>query len=189
MGKEKVFQPLIQTLCAQKYVTKWAYQKRVKPLFCRGHEEKWELLLADSCTAIEWETVYSNNFKCNTESSLRAFQYQIVLRTVPTNKFLFRCGLSNTDKCYFCEVNVDTIEHLFWHCPVVKTFWCKIKDELSMPLVVKNKSTTGSFTSLLTHSTHNFLESLTHRLVTTFLYFTLSLSQWWAYDLGDIYTI
>ena len=165
LEKEKVFQPLIQTLCAQKYVTKWAYQKRVKPLFCRGHEEKWELLLADSCTAIEWETVYSNNFKCNTESSLRAFQYQIVLRTVPTNKFLFRCGLSNTDKCYFCEVNVETIEHLFWHCPVVKTFWCKIKDELSMPLNINCQSVLLCYNKERNRNIYNFLFTIVKKYI------------------------
>ena len=30
--------------------------------------------------------------------------------------------MSNTDECFFCKVNTEAIEHLFWYCTVVKIF-------------------------------------------------------------------
>ena len=94
-------------------------------------------LFFDNCQRIEWEIIYTNNFKCILKSSLRAFQYQIILRKLPTNKFLFRCGLSTTDKCSFCEVNTETIEHQFWYCPLVKNFWFMLFEALGLPSEIK----------------------------------------------------
>lgn len=28
--------------------------------------------------------------------------------------------------CTFCSVNVETVTHLFWHCPFVQSFWSDI---------------------------------------------------------------
>ena len=112
--------------------SKWAYQKRTKLQFCRGNEEKWEKFFFDNCKRI-WEIIYTSNFKCNLKSSLRHFQYQIIIRTLPTNKFLFGCGLSTTDKCSFFEVNTETIEHLLWYCPHVKKFLFMLLEELGLP--------------------------------------------------------
>ena len=71
--------------------------------------------------------IYTNNFK----SSLRVFQYQVLLRSLLTSKLFYKYKLSTTEKCKFCEVNAKTMEHLFWLCPSVKTFWFMIIDKLN----------------------------------------------------------
>ena len=47
---------------------------------------------------------------------MRAFQYKILLRTIPTNKYLKMCNISDDDTCYFCKSGIETIEHLFLSC-------------------------------------------------------------------------
>ena len=33
-----------------------------------------------------------------------------------------------SDKCWYYKECLETVEHLFWFCPVVKTFWFKLFD-------------------------------------------------------------
>ena len=59
---------------------------------------------------------------------MRDFQYQILTRSIPTNRFLSKCKLAESDKCFYCKECVETVEHFFWCCPVVKTFWFNLFD-------------------------------------------------------------
>ena len=40
------------------------------------------------------------------------------------------CRISDSDKCYYCGAETETIEHLFWYCPIVKHFWYQISEKL-----------------------------------------------------------
>ena len=87
---------------------------------------KWSETLKKEMSELDWPKYYQNIYQSVTETTLRDFQYKILTRTIPTNKYLARCGLVESDKCWFCKENIETIEHLFWFCPVVKTFWLRI---------------------------------------------------------------
>ena len=56
---------------------------------------------------------------------MRSFQYKILQRILTTNKFLNICGIK-ADKCYFCGIMTETLEHLFWECPKITQFWKKM---------------------------------------------------------------
>ena len=58
---------------------------------------------------------------CNSE--LRSFQYQILHRAIVTNKYLYKCNIKDSDKCYFCGMCVESIEHLFFDCVHVQQLW------------------------------------------------------------------
>ena len=45
----------------------------------------------------------------------------------PTNKFLFGIGYKNTPNCCFCNIQNETIEHLFHECPHVINLWESLK--------------------------------------------------------------
>ena len=85
-----------------------------------------------------WPAFYKNNYQSVIETSLRSFQYQILTRTIPTNKFLARCNLANSDICWYCQENTETIEHLFWLCPVVKTFWFQLLDAIGASTEIRS---------------------------------------------------
>ena len=99
--------------------------------FKRGHEEKWNTVINLEIEP-RWKILYNNNFESCIESSLRAFKYNILLRTLPTNKYLFICKLIETQACYFCEIATETMQHHFWYCPVVKNFIFGIFEKLKV---------------------------------------------------------
>ena len=61
---------------------------------------------------------------------MRAFQYKILLRVIPTNKYLKVFNIIDDDSFYFCHSEVETIEHLFFLCPIVKFLWFKLADKM-----------------------------------------------------------
>ncbi|KAH3892519.1 hypothetical protein DPMN_016637 [Dreissena polymorpha] len=62
-------------------------------------------------------------YKATIESTLRKFQYKYIHRIIATNKYLFKCKLSNSNLCDFCGENIETIEHLFWECKHTQHIW------------------------------------------------------------------
>ena len=40
---------------------------------------------------------------------------------------MFKCKISITDKCTFCENEKETATHLFVHCPFTESFWNSIR--------------------------------------------------------------
>jgi hypothetical protein len=49
------------------------------------------------------------------------------LTFLPTNTFLVKIGIKNSDLCNFCKNASNSILHYIWLCPVVKLIWNRIK--------------------------------------------------------------
>ena len=65
---------------------------------------------------LDWEKVHSLFFKLTLDTKLREFQYKILHRICYTNVTLFKFGLSKTPLCYFCNEELETLEHFLFHC-------------------------------------------------------------------------
>ena len=39
-------------------------------------------------------------------------------------------GINNCDKCTFCKVEIDSVEHMLLNCPVIQDLWLEIKNWL-----------------------------------------------------------
>ena len=50
-------------------------------------------------------------------------QYRLLSYILFTNIKLFKIGLSLTDQCTFCNLNEETLYHLFFECSRVQGFW------------------------------------------------------------------
>jgi hypothetical protein len=59
-------------------------------------------------------------------------QYKLLHRTIPTNAFLYKCRLVETDLCASCGETRETILHLFCDCNIVKNIWLKIYEQLQI---------------------------------------------------------
>ena len=71
------------------------------------------------------------NIKQSTNSVyLLYLHYRIISRIIATNKFLHAIRISENNTCTFCTEEPETIIHLFWQCPVTKTFLQHIDREL-----------------------------------------------------------
>ena len=65
------------------------------------------------------------------DTKLRNFQLKFLHRIIPTNKSLFKYKIVNSNICDICNMNIDSIKHLFWECLHVQHFWSELKNYLS----------------------------------------------------------
>ena len=73
----------------------------------------------------EWASYYNNNNKTRAGINLQYFQYQVLTRTLVTNKKLKQFKISEDDNCSFWNNATETIEHLFFYCPKIYDLWGK----------------------------------------------------------------
>lgn len=69
-----------------------------------------------------WESIYKSPFRCTRETKLQSFQFKLLHRILPCNKYLMNIRIRDTDLCEFCNVS-DTLTHFFFYCQKVVTFW------------------------------------------------------------------
>ena len=139
LNQREMEQGWLAKLVQQKYPSKWVYKKLASLVeYSRGHEAKWANILEIDIPESDWSKYYLNNHHSTVKVSLRDFQYQILTRIIPTNRFLAKCKLTPSDKCWFCKESIETIEHLFWLCPVVKTFWFQLLEILNTNVEIRS---------------------------------------------------
>jgi hypothetical protein len=66
-------------------------------------------------------------FKVTLDTKLRWFQYRVMHNIVPTNVWLQKVGLTNSDLCSFCKKEKETITHMFVECEKVVDFWQQVQ--------------------------------------------------------------
>ncbi len=62
------------------------------------------------------------NKKCSVNTYLFNFQYRFLHRVIPTNDFLHKIHLIDTNLCTFCRSDVETVHHLFYDCNITNNF-------------------------------------------------------------------
>ncbi len=56
-------------------------------------------------------------------TKLRSFLYSLLHQATMTNVQLFKWKIKDTDKCTFCNVQTETLLHLFWECQTARHLW------------------------------------------------------------------
>ena len=90
----------------------YTYQLKHQQSNISKSEEKWNIELNKQNT--NWGKVYKNIYSATIDNELRNFQYKYITRIIPTNKSLFKYKLKSSNLCDFCQMNIETIRHLFW---------------------------------------------------------------------------
>ena len=85
----------------------------------------------------DWKQVYNRIHKSNENSDLRSFLYKLLFNALHSeNRF------NNKKKmCFFCKINRESCDHLFFDCKEVKNLFQTIQDQLenkNMILTKKN---------------------------------------------------
>ena len=70
-----------------------------------------------------WEKIYLKSFLYTKGSKLRNFQFKLLHRRIPTNKFLYTIKVKDNSLCTFWKTDIETLIHIFWSCEIVQTFW------------------------------------------------------------------
>ena len=102
-----------KALCLQAYST---------PCASRFWMNKLQLKLDKSV----WETPRL----CTRETRLRVLQWKILHNIYPTNIMLNKMRVKENNKCSYCTDEVDFIEHFYFYCPVVFSFWGYISQHI-----------------------------------------------------------
>lgn len=76
---------------------------------------------------LEWRNYYILPFKITKNTTSQWFQYRILHRILATNSFLYKINYVDSDKCTFCNNEVETLEHLFYDCYKVYELWESIQ--------------------------------------------------------------
>jgi len=71
------------------------------------------------------------------ETRLQLLQWKLLHNIYPTNILLLKMKVTETNKCNDCTESVDFIEHFFFECPRVLTFWSFIESYLLAQYDVK----------------------------------------------------
>ena len=70
-----------------------------------------------------WSMYCSIPFQCSSDVQIRWFQYRLLHRIIPTNKYLYLINAIDSDKCSFCGNDIETIDHLFCNCNYTSALW------------------------------------------------------------------
>ena len=87
-------------------------------------ETKWSSIFPKE--SLKWEKIHSQPQKSTIDMKLRSFQYKYIMRILPTNQSLFHFKISESSLCCFCNMQVETLEHLFWECKHVQHLWNRL---------------------------------------------------------------
>jgi len=70
-----------------------------------------------------WAAIYVLPWNHNIDNFTRDLQYKILYRFIATNKLLFKMNKIPSNVCSLCNLHIDSIEHAFWNCLIVRNFW------------------------------------------------------------------
>ena len=127
-GKDQEFS--VQKLIEATKPTKLAYKILIrKNSTCpQKSQEKWVKDYALEVVGdLNWRTIYLLPRLCTIRTKIRNFQFKFLHRRIATNTFLSKIGISDTALCYLCKSDKETLIHLFWECPVIKSFWERVQ--------------------------------------------------------------
>ena len=74
----------------------------------------------------KWKFIYALPYILTQDTNLRWFQYKLIHRILANNYFLHKIGIAESIQCTFCNLESETIYHLFWDCEYVKKLWIEI---------------------------------------------------------------
>ena len=65
------------------------------------------------------------------DNKVSEMQYKILHRIIGTKYLLYKMRKVPNMTCEFCNMYIESIEHLFFYCYVVKNFWFEIMQRYS----------------------------------------------------------
>ncbi len=69
-----------------------------------------------------WPGIFKLPFITVRETKIQTFQYKLIKKTSPCNKWFHNIKIKNCSVCDYC-MNVDDLPHFFIRCLKVKEFW------------------------------------------------------------------
>ena len=80
-----------------------------------------------------WKSLYTMADKCKLNIRSKYFQYQVLHRTIITNRKLLQFNICQDENCDNCG-EIETITHLLYNCTTTKRIWASVLDWIT-PLI------------------------------------------------------
>ncbi len=97
-------------------------------------KNRWENIYVN--VSFDWNFCFAKIMLIN-DTKLQSFQFKIVHRIFACNRYIAKGNINISENCENCNV-IDTIEHYFCHCNLVKNFWVQLNEWLKNNLKVVN---------------------------------------------------
>lgn len=78
----------------------------------------------------QWQWIYKLPYRTTRETKLQAFQFRLLHRIIPCNRYLSNIRIRQDDLCTHCGTQ-DNLQHFFFLCALVQDFWKKISTWLA----------------------------------------------------------
>lgn len=76
---------------------------------------------------IDWKKVWLLPNRYLLTNKIREISFKIIHKFYPSNDHIVKKFKKDIDvMCTFCSMSIETVTHLFWHCPFVQSFWSDI---------------------------------------------------------------
>ena len=150
----------------KKKVTKYFNRIQLNKNVEKRNENLWETNLQDA--NLDWKNIYQTPFKTTLDTTLRNFQYKIIMGILPTNTLLVKYKIKDSPVCDLCNNSEETLVHIFWECQITQSLW----NDLQMFLTAKSINLPITKTSALLglktgyqHELKNYLLILMKRFI------------------------
>lgn len=87
--------------------------------------------MTDSRNPGIWKEVYTSPYIAARDTKLQAFQYRLVHRIVPCNKYLANIRIKADSTCSYCD-STDSLQHFFFSCQPVHSLWSSLSSWLAV---------------------------------------------------------
>ena len=88
--------------------------------------EKWVVQNIPNDT--DWNVIFKLPFVAIKDPKVQYFQFRFLHRILGINSYLYKLNIIESPLCSFCRSSEETIQHLFWECRHVQTFWRSISN-------------------------------------------------------------
>lgn len=78
-----------------------------------------------------WREVYTSPYHALRDTKLQTFHFKLTHRIISCNRYLSNIHIRRDNTCSFCDSS-DTLQHFFFHCEAVRTFWRNLTGWLSL---------------------------------------------------------
>lgn len=116
------------TLCNNKFVS-----DALKSILYFGYNRGLCVQIPNMDT-LSIEKSHFNFIKWAISPKIKETHFKIIYKIYPVADFLRRRFKFDVDPCVFCEVADETLEHMFFFCPVSNSFWSERHNWLSLKM-------------------------------------------------------
>ena len=96
----------------------------------------WDSLFEEN----DWSKIFKIPYNVTFDSRIQSFQYKILLRIFPCNRYVSKFDRSVSEDCQFCNEGTDDICHFFFDCNMCAHFWGEMRSWIADNLNILNPS-------------------------------------------------